>query len=422
MKLGRVARNTFWELGAGLAATAANFLTFVILANGFGKDGYGLLSGTMGIMLLLGPLSAFGAGHLIVRAVNERGESLRAALCRYLTLAPTGGLAVFGILVIFRDQILPEAPLALLLAVGLAELIGQPLMTVCTQAAQAIEELWISAITVFVSRVIRLGFAITYVYAFGASDPLWWGVYHLGAVVIGVMIGISLLWAQTGGFPRPLRPYVHDAGEGLPFGISAGSLFMKNEADKYLLLRLDSDSAAGSYTAGYRILTVAQVPILALVNASYARFFRQGDDGGESSRLAVRLTALAEIYAIPLGVAMYLAAPLLPRLLSDFSESVDVVRWLSVVPALIVAQVFPGQSLTGTGRNSIRVAVSLAAALLNVGLNIWLIPARGIEGALIATIITEALLAVALWLALTTTTPITALPAPEPQETASSGV
>jgi O-antigen/teichoic acid export membrane protein len=410
---GRVARNTFWELGAGLIATAANLGTLLVLTNGLGEARYGLIGGTMALMFLLGPMSALGAGHLIVRAVNEAGSSLGDAWRRYVALAPAGGLVVFVLVAVFRDWILPQSPLGLLLALGLAELIANPLTIVVSQSAQAIEELWISSVSQVVGRVTRLLLAIIFVFGFDGTSPAIWGVLHLTAAVVALAVGVILIRRHLGHLPTPARPTSEDARAGAPFGISAGSLFIKNEADKYLLLRADLDGAAGNYTAGYRILTAAQVPVLALVNATYSRFFRRGDDGAASTRLAVRLTALAELYALAAGAAMWLLAPTLPTIFGGFEDSVTVVRWLAIVPALLVGQLFAGQSLTGTGRNNSRVRLAFAAAVLNIVMNLILIPRLELEGALISTIVTEALLAVALWVALLSSEPARVPPAKE---------
>ncbi|NNF64076.1 MAG: oligosaccharide flippase family protein [Acidimicrobiia bacterium] len=405
MSRSRVARNTIWELGAGLIATAANLGTLLVLTNGLGEERYGLIGGTMALMFLLGPMSALGAGHLIVRAVNEQGSTLSEAWRRYVALAPAGGAIVFVIVAVLRDWVLPQSPTGLLIALGLAELLANPLSIVVSQSAQAIEELWISSVSQVVGRVLRLILSIVFVFGFEGTSPAVWGVLHLAAATVALGVGVELIRRHLGHLPSAGRPTRLDARDGAPFGISAGSLFIKNEADKYLLLRSDFESAAGNYTAGYRILTAAQVPVLALVNATYSRFFRRGDDGAASTRLAIRLTALAEGYALVAGAAMWLLAPTLPTIFGGFEESVSVVRWLAIVPALLVGQLFAGQSLTGTGRNNRRVRLAFAAAVLNIVMNLILIPRLELEGALISTIATEAILAVALWVALLSSEP-----------------
>lgn len=409
MSRGTVIRNTFWELGAGLLSTVANLATFVILGRAFGDDGYGVLSGTMAAMLLVGPFSALGAGHLIVRAVNEGGRRPRLAFRKYVLLAPIGGLAVLAIVLLTRTAFLPQSPLGLFITIAIAELIAQPLLSVISQASQAIEDLRVSAVSLLTSRILRLFGAIVFVFVLGEDTPELWGFVHLGAVVIGVLVGLAMLSKSIGGLPKPTRPSVGDAREGFPFGISAGSLFIKNEADKYLLLRNGFEEQTGHYTAAYRLLTAAQVPVLALVNATYARFFDRGKDGGASTRLALRLTAVGELYAVAVAVGMVLFAPILPSLLGDeYTDAVNAVRSLAIVPLLLVAQLFAGQSLTGTGRNSIRVSMSVMAAVGNIVLNLILIPSFDIVGAIASTIATEAFLAIGLWVALVRTKPITA--------------
>ena len=404
-----VVKNTIWELASGLVSTVANLATFVILGRAFGDDGYGVLSGTMAAMLLVGPFSALGAGHLIVRAVNEGGRRPRNAVRQFALLAPIGGLLMFAIIFLTRSAFLPQSPLGLFITIAIAELIAQPLLSVISQAAQAVEDLKVSAVSILTSRIIRLIGAILFVFVFDQTTPELWGFVHLGAVVLGVLVGLQMLSGSIGGLPRPLRPRLTDARAGFPFGVSAGSLFIKNEADKYLLLRNGFDEQTGHYTAAYRLLTAAQVPVLALVNATYARFFERGEDGQASTRLALRLTAVGELYAVAVSVGMLIAAPILPRILGDeYTDAVFAVRALAVVPILLVAQLFAGQSLTGTGRNGLRVNLSVIAAVLNIVVNLIVIPRWNINGAIASTIATEAFLAIGLWIALARTEPVRA--------------
>ena len=206
MRRRRVARNTTWELGGQLVATVANFGTFYLLARGFGDERFGVLSGVMALMMLIGPISTMGAGHLIVRAVNQDGSDIRSALQRYLLLAPVGGLVAFGVILLLRHTVLPQAPLGLLVAIGLAELLANPMVTVISESSQAIEELWISALTQIAARCLRLVAAIVYVLGFDGTSPTTWGFLHLASNMVAVGLGLTILWRHTGGIPWPRLP------------------------------------------------------------------------------------------------------------------------------------------------------------------------------------------------------------------------
>jgi O-antigen/teichoic acid export membrane protein len=76
------------------------------------------------------------------------------------------------------------------------------------------------------------------------------------------------------------------------------------------------------------------------------------------------------------------------------------VRWLAVVPLLKTVHYFGADALTGAGYQGTRTTLLLLVAGTNLALNVWLIPLYSWRGAAIATIVSDAMLAVAIWVTL----------------------
>jgi O-antigen/teichoic acid export membrane protein len=97
-------------------------------------------------------------------------------------------------------------------------------------------------------------------------------------------------------------------------------------------------------------------------------------------------------------VAVLAGAPLLPRLLGPgYEESACVLRWLSVLPLLKAVQYLCGDAMTGADLQRRRTAIQGGLALANVALNILLDPVFGWRGAAAATLVSDTVLAAALW-------------------------
>ena len=86
--------------------------------------------------------------------------------------------------------------------------------------------------------------------------------------------------------------------------------------DKPLLVRYGFETDAGIYGLAYRIVIVATLPVRAVLQASYATFFRLGKEGLDPAlKLARRLLVPALFYSVGVGSGLWLLAPLAQHLL-----------------------------------------------------------------------------------------------------------
>jgi O-antigen/teichoic acid export membrane protein len=167
-------------------------------------------------------------------------------------------------------------------------------------------------------------------------------------------------------------------------------------SDRYLLLGLAGRDAVGVYAAGYSIGLVINVLVAQPFSLMWApvKWEIYRDDPAAPTSFARILTA----YVVAAGFAALVVSAL----------ATDVVRWLLtpafvdaryVVPFTAFAYVLYGAyTLTATGLSVMARTVQIAltvggAAAANVALNLVLIPAFGIVGAAVATLVSYGLLA-----------------------------
>jgi O-antigen/teichoic acid export membrane protein len=133
--------------------------------------------------------------------------------------------------------------------------------------------------------------------------------------------------------------------------------------------------------------------------ASYPRFFQHGASGvGEALRLASRLVAIASVYALLIVGGLYLTAQLLPYVLGkDYVDAVEAIRWLALLPLLKSVHYFAANTLTGAGYQGLRSSTQVFVAVFNFLINLWLIPLYSWRGAAWASIASDGLLAMSLW-------------------------
>jgi len=131
------------------------------------------------------------------------------------------------------------------------------------------------------------------------------------------------------------------------------------------------------------------------LTVTYPQFFRQGRHGIRSaSRLAAAWLPGALLYSSAAGVILFLCAPVVVKILGPgYAETVSILHWLAVLPALKSIQFFCADSLTGADFQSLRVGVQGLVAVTNILLNVVLIPQYGWWGAVAATLVSDTLLA-----------------------------
>lgn len=397
----RLLRNTGWGILGQLSGSAANAASLILVLAVLDPAEFGRFASTVALMLLLGPFSSSGAGHLLVKRVNSGGTEQAADVGRAFVQTLLGGVFMTCVLVTSRSLVLPQASLLLLLLTGCSELVFLRTAATSKQAGQATEQLWISASISLFSGLTRLA-AATVFYFGGAQDSAEsWATHYAVSALATMVFATVLLWRQLGRI-RLVLPSVADIREGLMFSASSGASFLKNDADKFLLLRLGFAGPAGIYGAAYRLVGLALVPINALISASYASFFRAGTiDHAAARGLAVRLSRSGALLGGATGLALFLGADLISAVLGErWAETESAVRWMSPLPILVALQWFGGNALTGSGNHGTRTVILVAGSVVNVLANLVLIPIADWRGALAGTLMTDLGLTIALWWAL----------------------
>jgi O-antigen/teichoic acid export membrane protein len=117
-----------------------------------------------------------------------------------------------------------------------------------------------------------------------------------------------------------------------------------------------------------------------------------------AKKLLPRATLLSAIAF----VGLLAAAPVVPAVLGgEYARTVEALRWLALLPVLKSTHYFLADSLTGAGYQAVRMGVQILVALVNVFMNLSLIPGYSWRGAAWSSIFSDALLAALLWAAIT---------------------
>ena len=396
----RLARNTLWLAGGQTLRVLVQGLYFVALARALGASGYGAFVGVLSLVGAVTPFASLGTGALMVK--NTARD--RAAFRRYWGSAIVTSVMLGGVLLIAvlagQHWLLPSTvSLVLVLGVAASDLIFLPLLELSGQAYQAFERLKRTAQIFILWSALKLVAAGALFLGLAPSTQASWGVLYVTTTIVAAAASVRVVVRELG---APILGLVRRPGElkeGAYFSIGGSARTLYDDIDKVLLARLTTLEATGTYGAAYRIIDLAFLPVMSLLQASFAGFFQHGARGLRSAlRYAAGMIKAAFLYGVLAGIGLYLAAGLIPFFLGPgYAKSVDAVRWLAPLPFLKSVHYFAANGLSGSGHQGWRTAAQVIVATVNVALNLWLIPVWSWRGAAWASLVSDGLLAVSLW-------------------------
>ncbi len=376
------------------------FFYFILVARTLGVTGYGTFVGVVSLVAIFVPFSSLGTGNLLVKNVSREADSFRIYWGNALAVTCLFSAALFLLVLILSRYILPSAiPILLVVMVCISDLFFAAILNLSGQVFQAFEDLKGTAKLYILISVSRLTAAVFLSSIFVDPSPVEWGALYLISTAFSGTLSFVVVMRNFG---LPHLKFIRDRAEireGFHFSLTLSSQSVYNDIDKTMLVRMHSLDSAGIYAAAYRLCDAAFMPVSAVLYAAYARFFQHGEKGVRGSfGFTRKIVPIVGLYSILAGGLLFLLAPYVPRLLGvKYTDTVEALRWLSLLPFLKSLHYFGADTLTGAGFQEVRSYVQMGVAVFNVGLNLVLIPIYAWRGAAWASIATDALLAVSIW-------------------------
>jgi O-antigen/teichoic acid export membrane protein len=221
----------------------------------------------------------------------------------------------------------------------------------------------------------------------------------VGATVsTGVGLALMMRRYDEGGHDRVARREEPSSvlREAIPLWVSGLLATLYFRSDIVIVRYFAGDAEVGAYAAAYRIFEGTMLVPAAIMAVVFPRLAREGDRGSEPSKLERKLVLLMLVLGLAtLGVLLALDEPLVRLLLGkSFERSAASLRVLGyTVPVMFVSYAV-SYFVIARGRERGFISVLGLMLVLNVALNLVLVPRLGGVGAAWSTLITEAALVV----------------------------
>jgi O-antigen/teichoic acid export membrane protein len=394
----RIGRNSLYTIAGQLSLTLLQALQFFVIARALGPHEFGRVASVIAITSMLLPFSGLGLGNIAIKRLARGQGEAAMYLGNGVFVATVTGLVAVMLAVVAGGNFLNDSSAWLLIALfGVSEILLTKYTDIAAHVLFGLERQRAAVAIVNLHMLIRLAFAAGLYYFVSAPSALQWAVLHLTGGLLTLMI---VMTATVKGVGRPVvKPKLawSDARQGVFFSVTLSSRSVCTDIDKAVLARFGPMDVTGAYTAAYRLVYMAYMPVIAALFAVQSRMFRDGAAGGlEGTRaFAARLGLMGSAYCIMLAVLIYGFAPLVPWLLGDaYALSSDVMRALCLLPLLLMIQSVCSEALNGADAQNVVAGIHAAGAVASLLLNLLLVPMLSWQGAVYAAYGTQVLLVV----------------------------
>lgn len=399
---GPIARGTIKTSAVFAVRLLIQAATLLIVARMLGTTHFATFVAAASLALVLGSLSGFGTHILLLaeQSQNARMHSVVLPFAQSVTLI--SGILLL-ILYMLMAHLLPKGhsiDLGALGAIGLTELILQPMLRLHSAVSQGRGRIATSQLVMTLPLALRL-IAAAALWITIAPHPFRDYAYgYLAASVIAVLIvrfGNRLPRTHAAGIRLPTLSELRNAGGYAVMNLTSTS---PAELDKILATQLLPLGVAGVYAAGARIIGAFTLPVIAMMLSAMPRLFREGPRlGSDSSRLLRWIFLSAITYSLVLALLLWEAAPFIEHLFGmHYQDLTTILRWLTLAIPGMGLRIAAGNTLITLGKPWMRSAVEIGGVAILILGSIALTRFLGSIGMTLALSISEWGMAVAAWL------------------------
>jgi O-antigen/teichoic acid export membrane protein len=365
--IARATLRTSFVLGIRLLVQAG---TLLLVARMLGPQQFGAFAGVAALALVLGTLSTFGTHLVLLGEVSQEPARCRRVM-RYAipsTLMCGSALLITYLLITSLALGVASIPITVLVAIGVAETLVQPLFSLPATEHLALGRTARSQLLTTLPLALRLAAAVTVFLLHPADRLAAYSYGYLLASLIALLLASATMQAP---WPAPKhwrfmsKTELRHAAGYAALAITATS---PAELDKTLATRLLPLGAAGLYAAGARVIGAAALPVVAMMLSALPRLFREGqNDPRRTTHLLRWVFGAALLYSTALAAVLWLISPGFAWLFGSKYQGIEhTVRWLCLAVPGMALRLAAGNVLMALGRPWMRVGFEASGVAILV--------------------------------------------------------
>lgn len=392
---GKVRTDLGLAISIELLQKLVGYVVIVLLARYLAKEQMGEFFFAATVSMMFAMPAELGTTKYLVRAASEAPGDATTALSRVLALRlPLAGL-VFVALVGLTAALRPEL-LAVMTLTAAYTLVGD-LYYSFGATFVGLRRLKLRFATAAVGHLVLLALVILGVRAGWSLAQILAG--YVGANLVAVATAVIVMRVRVG--PVTIRgdrtAILAIVRESWPFFLLAVLGLIQFKVDTVMIFFLGTASAVANYESAYKLLEVSRIVVrpLSLIFFPIAARLVVGRRWDELRRLVRRLVLGVGVAGIAATLIVAVAADFLVPLIwgSRYVDAVPILRVLYLTAAPLYVGFVCSFTAFALHLERATLRVLAAAAVLNIGLNLVVIPLAGPLGAAWTTLATELLIA-----------------------------
>jgi PST family polysaccharide transporter len=392
--LRKIIGNMGWLMMDRVVRMGMGLFVGVWVARYLGPSQFGSLNFAQAFVALFGTVTTLGLEMIVVQELLHNPEHTSEILGTTLALRSAGGAVAVVVSIAALRVIQPHDTQALLLVSILSS-------TLIFQAFDTIDLLFQSQvrsrITVWAKNSVFLLFAALRVWLIHAKAPVWYFAAAIAVEIafgaIGLIIGFRLSGGSLTVWRISRTKAVHLLRQSWPVIFSSMAIMIYMRLDMVMLKLMQGDAAVGIYSAATRVSEIWYFIPMAIVSSVSPSIMRAKDDPDLFYSRLRKLFSFMTITAVVIGSIVALMSHYVIRTLysNGYNGAAPVLAvhvWASIFVFLGVAQ-----SPWDISKNLLTLSLyrTLLGAVINVGMNFYLIPRYSALGAAVATVFSYAI-------------------------------
>ncbi len=393
----KIAYNVVLNSSIKIFSTVVLSLFSIRLITGYlGPEGFGMYATVLAFFSLFSALIDLGLGPVTAREISRENAPEENILGKIVALR----LLTSGALVILSPILIYFFPYSQELKIGI---FFAALATVFSTFSYVLNGVFQKRLIMDKVAFIELGGKILQVALVWFFITAQFGfLYIASSVVIALLFNAALAYVLSRRYVSIRLSYdpvfwKKFLKESLPLGATAIITFAYFKFDTILLSIWQSQAEVGVYNVAYKIienLVFFPAMLVGLILPLLSRYIYTNRPYFEE--IAGKTSKVFLVFVIPLVVGTWFLAPYIVHIISgaDFTESVPVLRVLILALACIFfGNYFNMLLIVSNAQKKLMIAL-LCIALVNVAVNIVIIPMYSYMGAAYTSLLTEFLVAV----------------------------
>lgn len=391
----KIAKNTLFLLISQIISYALTFFYMIYIARYLGADGFGILSFALAFTGIFSIFADLGLNTLTVREIARDISSTNKYFSNVVAMKIILSVITFGLITVIINLLgYPQETIYVVYFVALSVILTA-ISGIFNSIFQAHEKMEYQSLGQVINSILMFaGVFIAIFYGFNVLGFAF--IFFISSAISLTYIFIVYIWKFSlhkleinWDFWKPTIK------EALPFGLTGLSGMIYTYIDSVMLSLIQGNEVVGWYNAAYRlILALLYIPITIniAIFPSMSKFHISSHDS--LKLITERYFKLMLIIGIPLGTAVTILADNIIILVFGYGYlqsiiALQILIWTTVFTFAAAAFV---RLLEATNRQLIMTKISAITVIVNILLNLILIPEFSYIGASISTVITEIIL------------------------------